>query len=298
MRLRGRGIHSRALMGVAVVMAALGGLVSSGPAATASESRPALGLGDSVVFGFITQAGFAYGNPNNFIGFPEKYGQPLRLDVTNPACPGETSGSLISTANQDNGCQAFRAGAPLHVAYTGSQLDYATAFLGKHRDTKLVTLLVGANDGFILQKQCNFVPACIQAGLPALLFHLGRNLDTIYAALKHAGFHGTLVGVTYYSLNYNDPAGTGLVQLLNATISQHTLAAGGVVADAFTAFRAAASGPFAAGNTCKAGLLNATPNPAQQFTCDVHPSQSGQDLLSQTVVNAYRSAREKEQSDN
>jgi hypothetical protein len=39
---------------------------------------------------------------------------------------------------------------------------------------------------------------------------------------------------------------TGLVQLLNNTIRQRKLAAGGVVADDFTSFRSAASTPLAA----------------------------------------------------
>jgi lysophospholipase L1-like esterase len=37
----------------------------------------------------------------------------------------------------------------------------------------------------------------------------------------------------------------------------------------------------AGGHTCAAGLLNASP--ANQYLCDVHPSQSGQQLLASTV---------------
>jgi hypothetical protein len=44
----------------------------------------------------------------------------------------------------------------------------------------------------------------------------------------------------------------------------------------------------AGGKTCMAGLLNA--NPANQFTCDVHPSLSGQQLLARTVAQTYASA--------
>jgi len=132
------------------------------------------------------------------------------------------------------------------VRYTGSELDYATSFLRRHHDTRLVSLLVGANDAFLLQKHCANDPACIQGGMKALLFNLGQNLDATFAALHRAGFRGALVVGNYYSLNYNDPSGTGLVQLLNNTIRQRTLAAGGVVADDFTAFRSAASTPLAA----------------------------------------------------
>ena len=38
----------------------------------------------------------------------------------------------------------------------------------------------------------------------------------------------------------------------------------------------------------KAGLLNASPQ--NQFLCDVHPSQSGQQLLAHTVENTYAAA--------
>jgi hypothetical protein len=41
--------------------------VDSAPAA-ANDNRIYLALGDSVVFGYITQAGFEYGNPHNFVG--------------------------------------------------------------------------------------------------------------------------------------------------------------------------------------------------------------------------------------
>lgn len=291
MRLNVRAMHQRALMGAAILVAAGGGLVSSGPGATAEGNRPALALGDSVVFGYITQAGYDYVNPGNFVGFPEHASEQLRLNITNPSCPGETSGSLINTATRDNGCQAFRGFAPLHVSYTGSQLDYATNFIRHHHDTPMVSILVGANDGFLLEGDCAGVLACIQAGLPALQASIGNNLDTIFHALRHAGFQGVLVGVTYYSIDYTDPAGTGLAQFLNGVIKAHTLAAGGVVADGFGAFQAAASTPFAGGKTCKAGLLNATPSPALQYTCDVHPSQSGQELLARAVSDAYLGAR-------
>jgi hypothetical protein len=57
------------------------------------------------------------------------------------------------------------------------------------------------------------------------------------------------------------------------------------VADAFTAFQTASG---AGGKTCKVGLLNA--DPANQWTCDVHPSQSGQQLLAKTVAETYARA--------
>jgi hypothetical protein len=290
MRLIERGIYSRVVVSAAVLLAAVGCLASSGPAVSAEEQGPALALGDSVSFGYIHQAGYAFVNPSNFVGFPEHASQQLHFVITNPTCPGETSGSLINTATPDNGCQAFRSQFPLHVNYSGAQLDYATNFIRHHHNTRMVSVLIGANDGFLLQDHCLGHPTCIQAGLPALLANLGANLDTIFHALRHAGFHGVLVGVTYYSTDYTDPAATGFVTLLNNVIRAHTLAAGGVVADGFGAFQNVAS--HAGGKTCHAGLLNATPDPALQLTCDVHPSQSGQEVLARAVSNAFLGARD------
>lgn len=64
---------------------------------------------------------------------------------------------------------------------------------------------------------------------------------------------------------------------------------GAVVADVFSAFQAAASGPFADGHTCRTGLLNASPR--DPSLCDVHPSQSGQRLIAETIASAFGAAR-------
>jgi hypothetical protein len=61
------------------------------------------------------------------------------------------------------------------------------------------------------------------------------------------------------------------------------------VADAFTAFQKEAAKPYAAGSTCRAGLLNGSATGAAG--CDVHPSLTGQWLLADTVQAAYRGAR-------
>jgi lysophospholipase L1-like esterase len=261
-------------------------LTGSGSAGAEDQGR-SLALGDSVVFGFITQAGFEYGNPNNFIGYPDYVGRSLRLNTTNASCPGEATGRFILlTSLDDNGCQGFRSHFPLHVSYSTSQLDFATSFLAAHHNTRLVTIGLGANDLFILQKACLGVLSCIQAGLPAVLASIGANMHTILHALRTAHFHGVLMVVNYYSLDYSDNVGTGLTMALNKAITDPAAADKAVVADEFTAFMKASAG--AGGNTCMAGLLNASPQ--NQLVCDVHPSQSGQQLLATTVENAYEAA--------
>jgi lysophospholipase L1-like esterase len=262
-------------------------LVAGSAPAVANDDHSYLALGDSVVFGYITHAGFAYVNPHNFIGYPDYVSQALRLTTTNASCPGETTGSFISTAAADNGCHSYRAKFPLHVSYTGTQLDFATAFLAANRNTRLVTIGLGANDGFLLLTACSHDtdPQCIAKGLQQVLTTISTNMHAILGALRATHFHGVLMIVNYFSVDYSDAVGTGLTQLLNQAITASARADHAVVADVFTAFQTAASTPFAAGSACRAGLLNVSPT--DQLKCDVHPSQSGQQLIARTVENAY-----------
>lgn len=278
--------HKQVFGSTLAALAIAASLLLTGGASQADPGHPYLALGDSVSFGYITQAGFEYRNPDNFVGFPDYVGPELGMTPTNASCPGETTASFTSATGADNGCRPFKANFPLHTSYSGTQLDFATAFLNAHRNTRLVTIQLGANDAFLLESRCNGDPTCIAAGLPAVLGSISTNMDGIFRALSRAHFHGRLIVVNYYSLDYGDAAGTGLTQLLNQAITSHAHADGAIVADAFSAFQQAAAS--AAGHTCAAGLLNASPQ--SQFTCDVHPSQSGQQLLAQAVEDAYNNA--------
>ena len=55
----------------------------------------------------------------------------LGLNEANAACPGETTGSFLSTQAPDAGCRLYRQHAPLHVNYGSSQtqFDYAVNYL-------------------------------------------------------------------------------------------------------------------------------------------------------------------------
>jgi lysophospholipase L1-like esterase len=265
-------------------------LVAIASAAIPAEAQhvPYLALGDSVPFGFITQAGFEYINADNFIGFPNYIGQELRFKPTNAACPGETTSSFLSSVGADNGCRFYRSRAPLHVSYAFTQLDFALAFLAGHPQTRLVTVHLGADDLLLLEHACAGDPSCIASGLPQVLATISTNMQTILSDIREAGFKGVIVVVNYYSVDYSDAAGTQLTQLLNQALAAPVAGQGIIVADVFTSFQAAASSAFAGGNTCRAGLLNALP--PNEFTCDVHPSQSGQGLIARTVEGAYKSA--------
>jgi lysophospholipase L1-like esterase len=272
---------------LALIMTGASTLASGAQLAALSRST-FLALGDSVVFGYIAQDGYAYVNADNFVGYPAYAGRDLSLDTTNASCPGETTSGFLSLTGADNGCRPYRATYPLHVAYASTQLDFATTFLAAHRRTRLVTISLGANDGFLLENACAGNIACIHDGLPALLSTIYSNMNTILANLRGTGFRGVLMVVNYYSLDYSDPVQTALTKTLNQTLADVAAANGAVVADVFSAFQIAASTPFAGGKTCMAGLLNASSQ--DQTQCDVHPSQSGQLLLASTVESAYAAA--------
>ena len=256
-------------------------------AADGASGRPYLALGDSVTFGFITNAGFEYVNPENFIGFPDYVGQALKLHASNAACPGETSGSFLSSTAPDDGCRLYRSQVPLHVSYTSTQLDFAVSFLKSHPETRLVSIGLGANDVLLLRTQCADDPTCIALELPQVLAAVETNLATILADVRAAGFRGIIVVVNYYSVDYSDVNETAITAALNQVLA----AAGTVVADVFTAFQAIAA--TAGGHTCNVGLLNASPQ--DQFACDIHPSQSGQKLIARTVEQTYLAAKENAQ---
>jgi lysophospholipase L1-like esterase len=272
---------------LALVMAGTATLASATPP-PAPGNKFLLALGDSVPFGSIAADGYAYVNSNNFVAYPDWAGGDLRLDTANAACPGETSASFISLTGEGNGCKAYRASFPLHVSYASSQLDFATNFLTTHKQTRLVTIGLGSNDVILLEMSCSGDSTCTQTGLPPVLTALTSNMSTILSRLRGTGFRGVLIVVNYYSPDYNDVLETGLAKLLNQTLATVARAHGAVVADAFTAFQKAASTSFAGGNPCKAGLLNVNPSDPTQMSCDVHPSQSGHQLLADTVEATFK----------
>ena len=249
-----------------------------------------LALGDSVTFAYIEQAGYEYYYPTNFVGYADYLDLTLSLNVADAACPGETTGGFVSSTAPDNGCRAYRSLFPLHVVYgsiKGTQLAFATGFLQQHSGTQLITINLGANDVFLLEQQCNDDPTCIEDGLPQVLATAEANMTTILAALRATGFNGTIIVANYYSLDYSNQFETEVTMALNQAITAPAPAYGAIVADVFSAFEAAVSNPFAAGNTCVAGLLNASNPPTSPPSCDVHPSQSGHKLIAQTIAGVY-----------
>jgi lysophospholipase L1-like esterase len=253
-----------------------------------------LALGDSVTFGYQEQQVVPapnYADASSFIAYPELLGKELHLTVANAACSGETSSSLIDSTAQSNGCEnspgggpAYRTMFPLHVSYSGSQLAYAVSYLKKHKNVRLVSLMIGANDFFVCQETTPDHCASLteQTGV---IGTVEKNVATILTAVrKQAKYNGQIVIVNYYALNYADPTAAGQSALLNSSIDNAARPFHVETADGFGEFQAATA--HSGGSSCTAGLL--TQLSGASTPCGIHPSYAGQSLLAQAVANAIR----------
>jgi lysophospholipase L1-like esterase len=256
------------------------------PASAESDRHTYLALGDSVSFG--TSPLLDPHNAHNFIGFPTIAGRALDMNVVNPACPGEATGSFISLTGLDNVCRPYRSAFPLHVSYTGTQLAFAVNFLKHNHSTRLVTLMLDANDFFRLSSGPGSPWPPSTCFVPDLVTYFNtcavQNLKTILGAIRGAAhYHGQIVIVTYYALNYGDPASVFVTRdLLNKAMTAAGAGFDVDIAHGYEALQAAAA-PFG-GDSCKAGLLIVTS--ASPLKCDVHPTPKGRDLLAGAVVRA------------
>jgi lysophospholipase L1-like esterase len=253
-----------------------------------------LALGDSVSFGFRegnTLPPPNYADAASFIGYPEDVAAALGLNVANAACPGETSESLIAPNVPSNGCEnspeggpGYRATSPLHVNYSGTQLQFAVRYLRTHPDTRLVTLMIGANDVFLCET--NTKDACASE-LPTVVLQISTNVADILRTVRHdAHYRGQIILVNYYTLNYADPNQVAGANLLNAAMD-----AGGQrfhvqIADGFGALQAAAA--QSGGDSCTAGLLTQEVTKGVPTGCGIHPSLAGQGLLALAVADVVR----------
>jgi lysophospholipase L1-like esterase len=276
------GTRVRSFAVVLLVVLGLAGLGTS--SAAAGTPATYLALGDSIPFGYRGgQTPATYSDPANFVGYPDYVAADLGLKLLNASCPGETTDSFIDSSAQSNGCEnslgspiGYRGLFPLHVDYTGSQLDYAVHVLETTPDVRLVTLTLGSNDGFLCQ-QTTADQCTSPAEIAAVAQHVQANLSTILRTLRQTGYTGRIVATTYYSLNYVDLGATGGVLALNAGITAAALVNGANVASGFLAFL----GPSlrAGGDPVAAGLV---------LPGDVHPTAAGHRLLATAVEQALR----------
>jgi lysophospholipase L1-like esterase len=289
----------RALTGAALTICAAApfAVVTASASAKAPKAKGAevtpgsryLALGDSVTFGYEESSVVPapdYQDASSFLGYPEQLGSELHLTVANASCPGETSSSLVDASAQSNGCEnivgspnvGYRRSFPLHVNYNGSQLAFALSYLHAHRDVKLVSLMIGANDYFVCQVTTK--DACASSSeQQAVLATVAQNVRKILSAIRHtAHYRGQLAIVNYYSLNYASSATNALSAALNNTMDTAAAPFHVVVADGFNELGAASL--HSGGNPCTAGLLTQLGSPGK---CGIHPSYAGQALLAQSL---------------
>jgi lysophospholipase L1-like esterase len=261
------------------------------PHTAINEGSSYLALGDSVTFGYEESQVVPapnYLDASSLIGYPEMFGAELHVTAVNASCPGETSASLINATAQSNGCEnsvgsnvGYRTLFPLHVSYSGSQLDFAVSYLRTHHDVRLVSLMIGANDFFVCQEttpdQC-----AGEAGATATA--VGKNVTTILWAIRYkAHYRGQIAIVNYYSLDYSSRADNALSALLNQTQDSAAEPFNVEIADGFGELQNGAE--HSGGSTCNAGLLTQLGAPGK---CGIHPSYAGQSLLAQSLAKVVR----------
>ncbi len=278
-----------ALTGCLSAVAAVAKSPAKAPALTSStrvtRGSGYVALGDSVSFGYQEAAVVPtpdYHRAVGFHGFPEQLGTELHLKVTNLACPGETSASLIDASAPSNGCEStYRKLFPLHVRYQDSQLAYAVSFLRAHRGVRLVSLMIGANDAFL----CQDAGKCSSpAEVHALLAKVSHNVRRILSAVRHrAHYGGQLAIVNYYSLDYASAASNAQSTELNDAMDSAAKPFHAEIADGYGELKTA-SFRFG-GDPCLAGLLTQL---GTYGKCGIHPTYAGQALLAKALARAIR----------
>jgi lysophospholipase L1-like esterase len=289
------GLVGGRLLLVTVLMAALALVLATGARAAATPKLTAsspvtrgsgyVALGDSVTFGYQEPAVRPtpnYTRPSSFRGYPEQLGAALHLKVANFSCPGETAGSLVNDKAFVFVCEnAYRKAFPLHVKYQGSQLSAAIKYLRSHSGVRLVSLMIGANDAFRCQSQT--ADRCTSpAELKATLAEITRSVHRILSDVRNrAHYHGQIVVVNYFSLNYASPSANANSQTLNGVQDAAAKPFHVRFADGYGEFRTAAQ-RFGQ-QPCLAGLLTQL---GSYGNCGVHPSYAGQALLAKAVLAA------------
>jgi len=223
---------------LALVSALAFSMLGAVPASATNLGIDYLALGDSVPFGFSPLLDPS--NASNFVGYPEIVAQGLNVDDVNATCPGEATGGFLSPTGTDNVCRPYRSAFPLHVSYSGTQMDFATSYLRSHNGVRLLMLTLGANDVFRFQKDCAVSPGfgTCPLGLGGVLAVMQANLNTIFDQLRATGYSGLIVAVTYYSLDYNDTSGA---EALNGPMIAAATAHGALIASGLEAWRATAT---------------------------------------------------------
>lgn len=213
----------RRLIGLAAVALSLLTIGAAAPRPTVHY----LALGDSLAAGY--QPDPAIGRDQGYVARVHRaLGDGVRL--RNLGCDGATTASVLT----GGGC-----------AYGGglSQLVTAERYLRRHRDVRLVTIDIGANDANRCVRGGTIDESCVLAAVGTVAVNLGEIVRRLRAAAPHA----RIVGMTYYNPYHSawlsGPGGQALAsrslafaQLLNRVLAGVYAAADVRLADVAGAF--------------------------------------------------------------
>jgi lysophospholipase L1-like esterase len=250
-----------------------------------------LSLGDSLAYGFQSFK-FAEGLPPSAYntGYTDVFGARLQqirpgIITVNYGCPGESTGSFVSTNPPSDGCIWTRTGHQLYDSYSGSQLQAALTFLRAHPgQVSPVTLSLSSNDVQPkLLDPCTvngkFDPACIQDHAPGFIANVSNRISAILGQLRSAAPDAEIILIgnpdTFtYALSFGDP----LFQALNLSMAQAAAANRVRFADPFPVFNPQGDLTAEAQALCTLTLL-----------CrdnDSHPSDAGYRALAGVMFDA------------
>lgn len=279
-----------------------------------------LALGDSVTFGTEdpgVKPAPDCSKASSFVAYPELLGHELHLGVVNASCPGETSASLIDPSAQSLGCEnnvpgspaairAYRKRYPLHVSYSGSQLQFAVRYLRAHPAVSLVSLMIGANDLFLCVLQTHDECAS-PSEQRAAETKLTDNVRRILTAIReNAHYAGQIAIVNYYSTDYASAPESELPLAANRTVDAAAKPFDVKIANGYRTFETATA--HFGGHTCAAGLLTRIGKPGD---CGIHPcggpleldrgrlvpwDQDQQVFVSEPQLDAVRAFGERQQA--
>jgi len=246
-----------------------------------------LALGDSLAFGYQPNLNWDDGYTRSF---SRDLAPRAMRSYTDLACPGESTGTMIS-----GGCPY----ALLHQSlYSGSQLQAAVNYLHQHAgQVSPVTLDIGVND---LIPDLNAAQCAVNSKWQSDLAQLESNLKNVIlprlvAAMTVNGqITGDLILLNYYD-PYQDtcPNTVETIQMLNQGLA--TSSGGRVtVVDIFNAFAAPANALMAPSVLPATSAAATTPVPtpasticAYTWMCglfkDIHPNSAGYAAMARAI---------------
>lgn len=258
-----------------VIVVALAVALTAGDVLALGLTRPGtlfqrhyyLAVGDSISFGYQPNLDFTSGFVDDVFSDLQKANV---TDLVNYACAGETTSTMIG-----GGCFGHLIH---HNAYTGAQLDAATAFLRRHSGAvNPVTLEIGSNDVLpdFNSGSCTVGPNAMtdlatmdanltQTILPRLIDALGTHYRT-----------GDLVMLNYYNpFARQCPGSAVFVHTLNDHLAEDAGNFGVPLVDVYTAF---------GGDAHMADHLCAYTWICDAQFHDIHPTPQGYQVIASAV---------------